>query len=55
MEEDDDCGCDWRCDGFGELVCYTCGGDFCICACGGGPIECYGCEACGGRDAEDDE
>ena len=23
-----------------------CGGDFCICQCGGEDIECIGCEAC---------
>lgn len=42
------CICDWpkTCDGHGHVECMGCGGDFCICQCGGEDIECIGCEAC---------
>jgi hypothetical protein len=49
------CICDWPddCGGTGVLMCDGCGGDQCVCTCGG-EMECYGCEACGdGLDYED--
>lgn len=33
--EDDDCMCEWRCNGMGRLACDGCGGDQCVCLCGG--------------------
>jgi hypothetical protein len=41
------CECDWprTCGGSGILKCHTCGGDFCICWCGG-EEECWGCADC---------
>lgn len=46
------CMCDWRrcCGGTGVLDCRGCGGDLCICTCGG-ETECDGCEDCN----EDDD
>lgn len=49
VDEDDevaDCDCVWICDRAGGLVCDGCGGDQCVCACGGvsGPCECGYCE-----------
>lgn len=45
--EPDDCMCDWPegCAGLGTLYCSGCGGDLCVCVCGGG-LECDGCEDC---------
>ncbi len=42
------CCCDFpeTCSGTGILMCDGCGGDICVCRCGG-ECECYGCEACG--------
>lgn len=31
----DACMCEWRCNGMGGLVCDGCGGDQCVCVCGG--------------------
>lgn len=47
LREADDCRCDWPdvCDGTGMVVCQGCGGDFCVCACGG-EWECPGCDEC---------
>jgi hypothetical protein len=41
------CICDWpaTCGGSGVLTCRHCGGDFCVCRCGG-ESECYGCADC---------
>lgn len=52
------------CGGLGTLHCTGCGGDLCICTCGG-ETECDGCDECEGapesspdsssyRNAEDD-
>lgn len=44
---DEGCLCEFRagCGGLGTLVCQGCGGDLCICICGG-ETECFGCEDC---------
>jgi hypothetical protein len=43
---DDACMCEWGpCDGAGYLACGGCGGDQCVCMCGGA-IECPGCAHC---------
>lgn len=49
----DDCMCRFRggCGGLGVIECRGCGGDCCICTCGG-ETECFGCEDC--DMAEDD-
>ena len=46
------CVCDWphprearRCSGTGVQYCKGCGGDLCVCICGG-ERDCDGCEAC---------
>ena len=41
------CICDWPsgCGGLGVLECDGCGGDTCVCTCGG-ESECYGCAEC---------
>ena len=43
------CCCDFPedCGGSGVLLCDGCGGDLCVCRCGG-ETECYGCDACCG-------
>jgi hypothetical protein len=48
------CMCDWpaECGGLGTLICEGCGGDTCVCLCGG-EMSCYGCEYC--RDIDDDD
>lgn len=50
------CICEWRggCSGVGMLECTGCGGDLCVCLCGG-EQDCDGCEDCGGDDAGFDE
>ncbi len=47
VDDEDDCGCDWPdgCSGLGVLTCDGCGGDLCICLCGG-EAECPGCDEC---------
>lgn len=52
VDVDEDCLRDWpsTCGGTGHLVCDGCGGDFCICTCGG-ESECFGCPEC--PDADD--
>lgn len=47
-----DCCCEWPsdCGGHGFVYCQGCGGDLCICLCGG-HSECFGCDMC---DADDD-
>ncbi len=49
------CLCDWpdHCDGLGVLQCNGCGGDFCLCECGG-EAECGGCTECRDVDEYDD-
>jgi hypothetical protein len=46
-----ECGCDWPddCAGLGVLHCKGCGGDLCICKCGG-ELDCDGCDLCGWGD-----
>lgn len=50
------CVCDWppprkvgeyveRCNGAGVIACEGCGGDQCVCVCGG-TRDCEGCDAC---------
>lgn len=41
------CMCDWPddCGGSGVLMCDGCGGDTCVCRCGG-EEECPGCVLC---------
>ena len=41
------CMCDWpdECNGLGILHCEGCGGDLCVCRCGG-EIDCGGCINC---------
>ena len=41
------CICDFPngCGGLGILLCNGCGGDLCVCLCGG-EAECFGCEEC---------
>ena len=51
------CGCEWPdgCNGTGTLYCDGCGGDICVCICGG-EMECPGCETCeAAREIEDEE
>lgn len=52
------CMCIWTdgCGGSGLLMCAGCGGDLCICRCGG-ETECPGCDECRDADGgfEDDE
>ena len=50
------CICDWPsdCGGLGMLLCDGCGGDLCVCRCGG-ELECYGCERCEGADEYEEE
>ena len=42
-----DCMCDFDdlCGGLGTLHCLGCGGDLCVCRCGG-EIDCEGCPDC---------
>lgn len=51
-----DCMCDWEsgCGGLGVIHCRGCGGDLCVCVCGG-EEECYGCEDCEDHDDMDDD
>jgi hypothetical protein len=41
------CMCEWPdgCGGVGMLYCEGCGGDQCVCTCGG-ECECFGCDEC---------
>ena len=41
------CICDWPtdCRGLGAIQCEGCGGDLCICRCGG-EMDCPGCDYC---------
>ena len=43
-----ECICDFSgsCGGLGILMCEGCGGDLCVCCCGG-ETECFGCDECG--------
>jgi hypothetical protein len=49
------CVCDWpdRCAGSGILRCHGCGGDLCICPCGG-QEDCPGCVECEDDPYDDD-
>lgn len=42
-----DCMCEWDpgCSGTGTVYCRGCGGDQCVCVCGG-EMDCEGCELC---------
>jgi hypothetical protein len=39
-----ECICEWpsHCGGLGMIFCEGCGGDCCVCECGG-EAECFGC------------
>jgi hypothetical protein len=39
------CDFDYGCDGYGMLQCSGCGGEVCVCTCGG-ERPCGGCSAC---------
>jgi hypothetical protein len=54
-ESDDGCICDWPadCGGLGTIFCDGCGGDLCVCVCGG-ESECFGCAICAYGDDLDD-
>jgi hypothetical protein len=41
------CECEWprTCGGLGVLICRGCGGDLCVCRCGG-EEQCDGCVEC---------
>lgn len=56
VNDEDECECDWPggCGGLGVISCEGCGGDFCVCLCGGGS-ECFGCEDCNARGDYDDD
>lgn len=45
------CMCEWPdgCGGLGTLICDGCGGDTCVCQCGG-EMECPGCDECPNED-----
>ena len=47
------CLCDFPdcCDGLGVLLCDGCGGDQCVCTCGG-EMACPGCIDCGFGDPD---
>ncbi len=49
-----DCICEWpeTCAGLGVLNCEGCGGDLCVCQCGG-EMSCSWCPEC--ADDEDDD
>jgi hypothetical protein len=53
--EDDDCLCEFpsECNGTGVFTCEVCGGDQCVCACGG-EMECPGCDECPNTEPHDD-
>ncbi len=46
LSEDFECECEWpaRCGQMG-LQCEGCGGDLCVCPCGG-ESACFGCDDC---------
>lgn len=48
-----DCICEWPdgCAGLGVLYCDGCGGDLCVCGCGG-ESQCFGCDECEGIDSD---
>lgn len=54
VDDDGDCLCDFAdtCGGLGVIYCDGCGGDLCVCACGG-ELECPGCDECPDRDDDD--
>lgn len=43
------------CGGTGHLYCDGCGGDQCVCICGGDLGECPGCDDCEGLDVDEDD
>ena len=50
------CMCEFpeTCGGLGALICDGCGGDLCVCICGG-EIECPGCAECNYGEYNDDD
>ena len=50
------CGCEWPdlCSGTGTLYCDGCGGDICVCICGG-EMPCMGCTECEEDEPRDPE
>lgn len=48
------CICEWEdgCGGTGVIYCAGCGGDQCVCQCGG-ELPCGGCEECDFFDDDD--
>jgi hypothetical protein len=50
------CVCEFpsTCGGLGSLTCEGCGGDLCVCRCGG-EADCPGCEDCDRDDDDYDE
>lgn len=50
------CMCEWPdgCGGLGTLHCSGCGGDLCVCVCGG-ECPCDGCGDCDHPDLDDGE
>jgi len=50
------CGCEWpdTCGGAGQLHCDGCGGDICVCICGG-EMACVGCADCESDEPVDEE
>lgn len=47
------CICEWPecCGGSGIIICEGCGGDLCVCRCGG-EDQCPGCEDCDDGDPD---
>jgi hypothetical protein len=56
VDDDDDCMCEYpaTCGGTGVRTCDGCGGDLCVCICGG-EWPCPGCVACPDEDDFGDE
>jgi hypothetical protein len=52
-----ECMCDWQltCSFTGFVDCRGCGGDQCICVCGGHAIECPGCSECPDQHDDDED
>jgi hypothetical protein len=50
------CICEWPdgCGGLGAIFCEGCGGDVCVCCCGG-ESECFGCDECQDQDEYDSQ
>lgn len=58
LEDDDegDCMCEYpaSCGGTGVVTCDGCGGDQCVCRCGGELGQCPGCAECPEEDDDDE-